>query len=481
MIEIVERTVYVYCRCESIDEVRILREGLTFSKKILPFRRRPIVQKTCLYIRRGQVVVAFRGLTLEIETILKKHKILYRKTVEYEKLKPSLSPASYSMVSTLRPYQTKALQEVIMNNGGIIWMATNAGKTEIAGAVLHTYSKSKFLYLVHRLELLDQTVSRFRDKFGLTVGIISSSEQDLDSTITVAMINTVYSRRDELAEFLSRVDGVIVDECHHSAGKMYREVVRRCTASSFRLGMTGTLSQDKAGRLSVIKLFGPVVYRITNRDLIDSDYSTPARVLIMSGEWGTDIGPRVRQWVQMERMGLQSNLWHNVYMEAFIKNTARNKAIAGAVSQLTNYGYTGIVVFVDYIEHGETLSTLTGLPFVSAQSSDRDTIFEQFKQGKLNGLVTSPILEEGIDVSRISVLVIASGKKSQIKLLQRVGRGLRKEEGKDEVLIVDLMDDEIPMLAKHTDKRLEVYRQDGFPVDFVTLKTFSSKLVENKE
>jgi len=79
-------------------------------------------------------------------------------------------------------------------------------------------------------------------------------------------------------------------------------------------------------------------------------------------------------------------------------------------------------------------------------------------------LITSPILDEGVDVSRIHHLILASGRKSKIKLLQRIGRGLRKEEGKLDVELFDFYDDEIPMLKRHTLRRIEIYEAEGFGV-----------------
>jgi superfamily II DNA or RNA helicase len=123
------------------------------------------------------------------------------------------------------------------------------------------------------------------------------------------------------------------------------------------------------------------------------------------------------------------------------------------------------LILVDLLEHGSILSKLLDVPFVFGGGSDKLDLFDDFKSGKVPILVCSPVAEEDWDVKGIRVIVLASGGKSKIKLLQRIGRGMRKMGGKFDVDIVDFYDVEIGLLERHTKKRIETYAENGFRID----------------
>jgi len=323
------------------------------------------------------------------------------------------------------------------------------------------------------LELLTQTIERFRDKLGIDVGELSTSEQNLKRHVTVAMTQTLYSRMEKLAPYLSTVECVIWDECQHAGGKTAEVILGKCTGAIFRLGLTGTVPPNEPDRLSIQQFFGPVSYRVPNEYLIDHEYSSGIQIYMVRGSWSdTGVGPEVQRLVMLDNMGMRLNLWHEACMMGIVKNEARNAAIHKVLTSILRTGGSGVLIFVDYIEHGNILSELTGVPFVSSESQDRNELFSQFKSGKIDCLITSPILDEGVDVSRIHHIIFSSGRKSKIKLLQRIGRGLRKEEGKTVMNLYDFYDDETPMFTRHTKKRLEIYESEGFPVEIKNIQEF---------
>lgn len=476
MIRIIKSTVWTYFLCDTGEELDTVKEKLTFDQIIPAYKARHAKRKKKNYLFRmhDNKMVVFSGLTERIVKVCEDAEIEFQLENRSEKLEPILSPQYTEIISRLRSYQIDALEALEKANGGILWMATNAGKTEVAGALLHLFSESRVLYLVHRKELLTQTIARFKDKFGIEAGELSSEKMEVDKRVVVAMINTAYSRRDRLSKKFGYFDMVVMDECQHAAGKMASTVISLCTSAAFRVGLTGTLPQDLYKKLSVIRLFGDVQYRITNDTMIKDGWSSPAKVLMVQGSWGTSVAETIKQAFATElrnqhlawKKRVKVSLWHDVYQEAFVHNEKRNEAIATTTASCAG---DGVLIFVEYVEHGSILAEQTGLPFVSAGSADREEKFNQFKQGSIRGLITSPILEEGVDISRIRYLIMAGGKKSEIKLLQRVGRGLRKDKKKKKVTIIDFFDDEVPMLRKHTEERLKVYTAEGFPIEKVTL------------
>ena len=131
------------------------------------------------------------------------------------------------------------------------------------------------------------------------------------------------------------------------------------------------------------------------------------------------------------------------------------------------------LVLVRYIEHGERLEKMIEeeaelkCAFIhgSTDWAKRSRDLEAFKRGDLKILISSSILDEGIDMPDVDVIIIASGGNSTIKALQRVGRGLRK--GKTgEVTVVDFGDAGHPLLLKHSLARMQSYIDAGYEVDY---------------
>lgn len=482
MVRIVKSIPLTYLYYDVIAERKLLKTFLQFKQKVAGYRRRPFQQTTKLYISEPDHLRIHCGLTDLLIAELEKEAVPYKVEGSFPILEPCRSPEFDQIIQRLqsRAYQMGTVEAIETNNGGIVHLATNAGKTEIAGATFHMYSQAKFLYLVYKVELLEQCRKRFSDVFGIDAGIIHQNRQDTDNRVAIGMVNTVYSRREELFDYLSEIDGIVVDEIQHAGGKMTSDIFRCCTNASFRLGMTGTLPKQKVDRWQVMKLFGPVVYRVRNKELIDGGFSTPVTVQVITGNWSTGVRSLIPQWITEERKAESARfrsrnpqkvtpLWQRVYQHAFLENLERNKTICHVVRDLLQKGRQGIVVFTERVEHGRILEQLSGLPFISGSSAERAERFAQLQKSEIPGVITTPILEEGVDISSLTYIIFASGGKSDIKILQRIGRALRKAEGKTEAHVIDFYDDESPMLLKHTKSRIATYTAEDFPINIKPL------------
>ena len=99
----------------------------------------------------------------------------------------------------------------------------------------------------------------------------------------------------------------------------------------------------------------------------------------------------------------------------------------------------------------------------------------KFKEGSLKILLSSSILDEGIDIERIDTLVLASARKSRRQILQRIGRGLRRKRGENVVDIIDFFDLDGKYLEKHSRERLKLYKKEKFDI---IIESFDGKVVE---
>jgi superfamily II DNA or RNA helicase len=119
-------------------------------------------------------------------------------------------------------------------------------------------------------------------------------------------------------------------------------------------------------------------------------------------------------------------------------NERRNLAIARRVQELVAEGRQ-VLVCVEQILHGQTISRIAKIPFVYSGSKDRVETIETFKKGYTRALVTT-LLDEGFDLPSISAVVMAGGRKTKIGTIQKVGRALRPDPKFDNAIIVDFAD-----------------------------------------
>lgn len=377
---------------------------------------------------------------------------------------------------TLRPYQTEAIDVSLSSGRGVLHLATNAGKTEVAAGVIQGINLPT-LFLLHRKELLWQTVERLSSRLGIEVGSIGLGVWD-PKQVTVGMVQSLQfpitgkqrdkeskedyirrarcnkSKRDELQTFLNTIWLLIVDECHHASSDSWFSLAMRCPAP-YRFFLSGTpFDKDESRNMRVIACSGPVIARVSNADLIDQGHSALPliRVIDIHG-----IEPRKREWSETQQ-------------ECIINNEYRNRIIASIASDKS----TGsVLILIKLIKHGRILmQTLrdTGLSedryaFIhgSSQNDVRKETLGQFKDGRIKVLIATTILREGVDVPAIKTLVLADAGRT-IGVLQQIGRALRKKKDDNTVVIYDFADYTDPFLLQHSIDRLSYHNNEGFVV-----------------
>lgn len=352
-------------------------------------------------------------------------------------------------------FQPIAALDMCKAGRGILDACTNSGKTSIAALIIKIL-KLPTLFIVPNLELLYQTQKVFENRIGCKIGIIGDGNWSPD-IITIASIGTLYSRikEPECIKLLKSVKLLIVDEVHHSSSDSYYTVMRSCDAY-YRFGMSGTpLKRSDGADLKLIAVTGPVIYIIKNKELI-------AR--------GVSVQPYLKFLTIDKPKISKSAKWRDVYVKGIVENEYRNNLLVEEALQFAKAGHT-VLILIREIAHGkifdEILPSTIPHRFVSGKETTEFRIktLEEFKEGKIRILISSTILDEGVDIPNINVLILAGGGKSNIKLLQRVGRGLRV--GNSERLdIIDTIDLQHKYLARHSHSRWQVYKdEDCFEIE----------------
>ena len=357
---------------------------------------------------------------------------------------------------TLRDYQIEAIEKLLEAQRGVAKMATNSGKTEVFAAILKALGDKKALIVVHRKELLHQTVDRLSKRLGRTIGKVGDGYVESGDGITVAMIQTLSgilnAPRTEFFHHFDTNEVVIVDECHHVSANQMMDALHKIPGK-YRYGFSGTpLKNDVLADLKLMSVTGRVIVDVSNMDLIEQGFSAVPIIYMhdiisdKDDEWDLD--------------------YHSAYSQYIVNNSQRNDLIVDLAGKAAQAGEV-VLVLVTHIEHGELLARKSGGIFSSGEhtTKHRMNVLDDMRKGIFGVYIASTIFDEGVDVPAINTLILAGGGKSGLKLLQRLGRGLRYKPGENVLKVHDFIDETNKYLMKHSEDRIDVYVEEGFRIE----------------
>jgi len=383
--------------------------------------------------------------------------------------------------SPLRDYQFRAAEVMLERHRGILWLATNAGKTLIAIAVTRALGQPT-LFLVHRRSLMHQTAKEFKRLLpDCDIGTIGDAIWK-PGDITIATIQTLSGRfsksgfryipSKELKEFLDKQKVLFFDECHRTATSLGVRTIGDYCGAPYRFGLSGTpIYKSDLDSITLMGATGPVLARVTNQELIVGGYSAEPLVYMLDVPQGPKVCP--------------SQKWRRAYEMGIMENPERTDLILKILKASAGLGLPAVVI-VKRIQHGEELTQSclgSGLraAFLSGQDPTprRDAVMAEF--GKtLDVIVASTIFEEGLNIPQMRVLVLAGGGKSERAVLQSVGRVLRRstEEQHEIAYVFDFIDNGNSYILGHTQDRLKHYRAEGFKISSAFPNEFEEAIHE---
>lgn len=358
-------------------------------------------------------------------------------------------------------YQLSVVQAMIDNHQGVIKCATNAGKTCMSCAVVK-YLGLPTLFLVERIILVHQAANVFSKFLQIPleeIGIIGDGNFTIGKWITIATPESLGNRlsTESVKFMLNKWQVLIIDEAHHASSDTFYDVVSKIPAH-YRFGMSGTpLDRSDGADLRLLAQTGPVIYEVSNKLLVERGISVPPEV----------------EMIKITDPVISSNCsWTEVQKRGVVENPHLNNMVVKKAIECVDKGYQ-VLILVEQIKHGSiieslltscghsatlgnTVSYLTG----KEDSETREQALKLFKEGVIRILIATSILDEGVDVPCIDVLILAAGGKSKIRLLQRVGRGLRSGKDKKRLLVVDFANFCHKWLTKHSLSRLKTYKNE---------------------
>ncbi len=329
--------------------------------------------------------------------------------------------------------------------------------TDVAVGLFRALPGAKWLVLVHKANLVRDIKARAELRArehghaSPDIGVYGDGSHDTGNQIIVATFQSIALGMNSpvVKALLKSVTAVLVDECHTSSASNFSRVIRKCVNAYWRYGCSGTpLDRTDKRSLVTIGLLGPVIYQLKADVLIEAGVLAKATVNI----------------VQYDDEPFESDLWATVKKRGIQESVKRNEAVVWATVQAPKPA----LLFVDTIDHGKGLTKglqRAGLnaEFVwgSSDTNQRAAAGKRLVRGDIDVLVTSPVFDEGADFPSLESVVLAGGGRSVIKLLQRIGRGMRKADGKDSFSVYDFNDQSHKILAKHAAERRRVLKAEG--------------------
>lgn len=332
--------------------------------------------------------------------------------------------------SNLRPRQVEAFNAVFdhLSRGitkQLVMLPTGVGKTYLALATALQFERA--LFLVHRSELLEQTLASYgKVADRRNAGIIWGAKSAIGKHLTVAMVQTVYGRLMRLPPDLFPL--IILDEAHHGMAKQWKDVLEHFKPL-LRLGLSATPERLDGAPLS--NLFDVISYQMTVRDAVREKALVRPKAM------------QVRTNIILDGIAKTSGDFNQKQLQKAINTKERNRII---LDTYVKHGENRkSVAFTSGVQHARELETVFnkhGIRSISVAGNDpdREERVKAFERGEYQVIMNASLLTEGWDDPTIEAVLMCRPTQSRSLYMQAVGRGLRLHPGKTDCLILDFSD-----------------------------------------
>ena len=342
-------------------------------------------------------------------------------------------PVQMEQTIELRDYQQEATENLQkMREDGktiaLLYHATGVGKT-ITAATDAKAVDGRTLFLVNALKLASQAKDTFAKVWPeATLGEYTGSQKDVSQTVIFA---TVQSISKDLEKFSpTDFDYLIVDECHHAAANTYQKIFTYFHPK-FILGLTAT--PERSDGEDMLELFQNVAHKMDLKTAVERGVLVPIRCI------------RVKTNIDLTDVRINGIKYNSQDLESKLFIPERNQLIVDTYLKYVNGKKT--VIFCASVDHAAEIAKLlrdNGVKAEAVSGRDRveirDKILKDYETGSTNVLCACDLLNEGWDSPHTTVLFMARPTMSKTIYMQQLGRGTRRCPGKDDLLVIDFVD-----------------------------------------
>lgn len=385
----------------------------------------------------------------------------------------SLDLCSGGQPIEIRDYQFNAICEGIRRKRAIMLSPTGSGKSLIIYVLMRWFLENydqKALIIVPTTSLVEQMYGDFNDyssndeswSANEECHVIYSGKPKTNVTERV-FISTWQSIYKLPITWFEQFGSVFGDECHGFKSKSLTNIMNKSRDAEYRFGTTGTLDGTQTHQLVLEGLFGKVMKVTTTKNLQDKNTLADLDIFMLELNYDDE--------TKKNNVGLT----YIDEIDFIVRNEKRNKFIRNLALDQT--GNT-LVLFQFVEKHGKPLFDLINnkvevnrkVFFVSGatETSDREAI-RKITEGQKNAIIVASLgtFSTGINIRNLHNIIFASPSKSQIKVLQSIGRGLRKSDNGRSTKLYDIIDNMQHKSKKnyallHSEERLKIYKKEKF-------------------
>lgn len=370
--------------------------------------------------------------------------------------------ADYDLNIFPRDYQIDCIEKCLKYKSGIIVSCTASGKSCIISYIMKYLMDNslirKTLIIVPTISLVQQFYSDMIE-YGIDkdlIGRVYSKLKEFDKKVVISTWQTLIKNFDRLNEF----DCVMCDEVHTSQSYSVRTILNKCINASWRFGFTGTLPTSKIDVWNIKSYLGPILCTYGAAELAELGYVSKCNIECVNINYNAP-----------EKYAGD----YNEVKEMVFNNEARLHYIKDTLAKLDGNALVlvGLIekegqVLKDYLDKSNIDKEIV---FIWGETKVEEREFWRNELGKRNNIIliaTYQIFQVGVNVPSLKYIMFASPFKSKIRVLQSIGRALRKHDSKDHAVIYDIIDN-VKFLEEHGTKRMRYYSQEKFNINEITL------------
>tara|TARA_B100002019_G_scaffold249959_1_gene229574 strand:+ start:168 stop:1622 length:1455 start_codon:yes stop_codon:yes gene_type:complete len=379
-----------------------------------------------------------------------------------------LKPHSKGKPIEMRDYQREAFKTAVTKQRCLLLSPTASGKSLIIYALIRWWLEThdrKILIIVPTISLvgqlftdfLDYSNDKFHDMHGITGGVTKDSYQRV-------IISTWQSVYKQPAKWFAQFGSVVVDEVHHAQSKSIQAIMNKMLICPDRVGLTGTLQEAKTHELVLKGLFGSVHKMITTKELMERDQVSQMNIRLVQ-----------LRYEEADRKKVK-DMSYNEEVEFIVEHNKRNKLISKMAGTLP--GNT-LVVF-QRLEHGkelfENIKTDKQLYYVAGETDkdSREAVRQMAENNDVVIVASLGVFSTGVNIRNLHNLIFAHPTKSKIKVLQSIGRILRKSDNGQIATVFDIIDDlkyksRDNFALRHSNERFKYYTTEEFDYKINTI------------
>jgi superfamily II DNA or RNA helicase len=391
----------------------------------------------CLATQKGNSLIIPGGFWNYILTL----------SIPYEDLR-TYSKEEFSLplkepLYTPREYQKESIEVALQNSSGVICLGTGMGKS-LVSMYLTKSVKVKTLIVAPNKSIALQLHKEYIRKFGeIKVGFYGDGKKKLND-ITIGIAKSCFNDVEKLNAFGFKM--IIMDEAHHSPAQTFSGIIKGISTLERVYALSATPYRSDGLDVYIEGYCGPV---LINRDAvwgIRNNYLASPHFIVK----------KIRSWAREHKKDKLIN-----YKNAVLNNVAVKNIMEADIRKNMEQNRC-VLVIVDAVEHGRELSKNLGVPLATGEDKESEDHIEDFIKGKIKTLIGVDLkIGEGVDTKPVEVLFMLNFAASKGFVTQTVGRALRRTDTKDKCFIVDYMIEDNAMLSRHSQLRMDLYRELG--------------------